>query len=71
MSDQDRLAEARDDRRGGVADMDHGRSPGGRALAGRPEDTDRGAVDPFRGQAEIMRNRHRRPVPDDTITPIL
>ena len=30
MGDQHRLAEARGDRRGGVADMDHERSPGGR-----------------------------------------
>ena len=49
MRDQHRLAETRGDRRGGVADMDHERAP-----------TDRGAVDPFRRQAEIMRDRHRR-----------
>src|SRR5216683_6952214 len=36
-------------RRGGVADMDHERAA-----------ADRGAVDPFRGDAEIMRDGHRR-----------
>jgi hypothetical protein len=40
MGDQYRLAEARGDRRSGVADMDHGRAA-----------ANRGAVDPFRGQA--------------------
>jgi len=48
MRDQHRLAQPRGDRGGGVADMDH---EGAAA--------DRGAVDPFRGQAEIVRNRHR------------
>ena len=47
--DQYRLAQARGDRRGGVADMDH---EGAAA--------DRGAVDPFRRQAKIMRDRDRR-----------
>jgi hypothetical protein len=37
------------DRRGGVADMDHQRAA-----------ADTGAVDPFRGEAEIMHDRHRR-----------
>jgi hypothetical protein len=46
MRDQHRLAEARGDRRGGVADMDHERAA-----------ADRGAVDPFRGQAQVMRHR--------------
>jgi hypothetical protein len=27
--------------------------------AGRPGDADRGAVDPFRGEAQVMRDRHR------------
>ena len=49
MRDQHRLAEARSDRRGGVADMDHERAA-----------ADGGAVDPFRGEAQIMRDRHRR-----------
>ena len=49
MGDQYRLAEARFDCRGGVADMDHERTA-----------ADRGAVDPFRRQAEIVRDRHRR-----------
>jgi hypothetical protein len=49
MGDQYRLAELRGDHRGGVADMDHERAA-----------ADPGAVDPFRGQAEIMRDRHRR-----------
>jgi predicted methyltransferase len=35
--------------------------PGRPALAGRPRDPDRGAVDPFRSEAEIMRDGHRRP----------
>ena len=49
MRDQHRLAQARLDRRGGVADMDH---EGAAA--------DRGPVDPFRGEAEVMRDCHRR-----------
>jgi len=49
MRDQHRLAQARGDRRGGVADMNHKRTA-----------ADRGAVDPFRRQAEIMRDRDRR-----------
>jgi hypothetical protein len=49
MRDQHRLAETRGDRRGGVADMDHERAA-----------ADRGAVDPSRGEAQIMRDRHRR-----------
>ena len=48
MRDQDRLAETRGDRRGG-ADVDHKRAA-----------ADRGAIDPFRGEAQIMRDRHRR-----------
>ena len=36
MGDQHRLAEARGDRRGGVADMDHERSPGGRTRRAVP-----------------------------------
>jgi hypothetical protein len=48
MRDQDRLAEARGDRRGGVADMDHERAA-----------ADRGAVDPFRREAQIVCHRHR------------
>jgi hypothetical protein len=43
MRDQHRLAQARGDRRGGVADMDHER-----AVA------DRGAVDPTRGGIESL-----------------
>ena len=49
MRNQHRLAEARGDRGGGVADMDHERAA-----------ADRGAVDPFRREAEIVRRRHRR-----------
>jgi hypothetical protein len=49
MRDQYRLAETQANRRGGVAHMDHERAA-----------ADRGAVDPFRGEAEIMRDRHRR-----------
>ena len=41
--------QARGDRRSGVADMDHERKA-----------ADRGAIDPFRRQAEIMRDRDRR-----------
>ena len=43
--------------------------PGRPALAGRPGDPDRGAVDPFRGEAQIIRDRYwrlaggRAPVP--------
>jgi hypothetical protein len=51
MGDEHRLAQPRGDRRGGVPDMDHERSPGGRPWRGRPGDPDRGAVDPLRGQA--------------------
>ena len=43
MCDQHRLAEARGDRRGGVADMDHERAA-----------ADRGAVDPFRLDGMIV-----------------
>jgi hypothetical protein len=49
MRDQHRPAQTRLDRRGGVADMDHERAA-----------ADRGAVDPFRRQAEIVCYRHRR-----------
>jgi hypothetical protein len=49
MRDQHRLAQPRGDRRGGVADMDHERAA-----------ADRGAVDPFRGQAQIVCHRPRR-----------
>jgi hypothetical protein len=49
MRDQYRFAEARGDRRGGTADMDHERAA-----------ADRGAVDPFQGDAEIVRDRRRR-----------
>jgi hypothetical protein len=49
MRDQHRLAQPRGDRRGGVAHKNHERAA-----------ADRGAVDPFGGQAEIMRDRHRR-----------
>ena len=49
MRDQYRLAETQANRRGGVADMDHERAA-----------ADRGAVDPFRREAEMMRDRHRR-----------
>jgi len=49
MGDQHGPAEARGDCRGGVADMDHERAA-----------ADRGAVDPIRGEAEIMRDRHWR-----------
>jgi hypothetical protein len=42
MGDQHRPAEARSDRRGGVADIDQERAA-----------ADRGAVDPFRGEAQI------------------
>jgi hypothetical protein len=49
VDDQHRLTEARGDRRGGVADMDHKRAT-----------ADRGAVDPFRGLVQIMRDRHQR-----------
>ena len=49
MGDQHRLAQPGGDRRGGVADMDHKRAA-----------ADRGAVDPFRGQPEIVRDRDRR-----------
>jgi hypothetical protein len=49
MRNQHRLAQPRGDRRGGMADMDHERAA-----------ADRGAVDPFRGEAQIMRDRHRR-----------
>ena len=45
MGDQHRFAEARGDRRGGVADMDYERAA-----------ADRGAVDLFRGEAQIMRD---------------
>ena len=41
MCDQHRLAQARSDRRGGVADMDHERAAA----------ADLGAADPFRRQA--------------------
>jgi hypothetical protein len=50
MGDQYRLAEARGDRRGGMADMDYERAA-----------ADRDAVDPFRRQAEIMCYRPRSP----------
>ena len=43
MRDQYRLAQARGDRRGGVADMDHERAA-----------ADRGAVDPFRLDGMIV-----------------
>jgi hypothetical protein len=43
MRDQHRLTQARGDRRGGVADVDHQRAA-----------ADRSAVDPFRGQAQIQ-----------------
>ena len=49
MGDQHRLAQPRGYRRGGVADMDHERAA-----------ADRGAVDPFRGETQIVRHRHRR-----------
>jgi hypothetical protein len=49
MRDQYRLAEARGDRRGGMADMDRERAA-----------ADRSAVDPFRGEAQVLRHRHRR-----------
>src|SRR6516162_2295468 len=49
MRDQHRLAETRGNRRGGVADTDHERAA-----------ADRGAVDPFRGRAQIVRNGYRR-----------
>ena len=49
MRNQDRLAQPRLDRRSSVADMDHKRAA-----------ADRGAVDLFRGQAEIVCHRHRR-----------
>jgi hypothetical protein len=45
MSDKHCLAQARLDRGGGVADMDH-----------KGAAADRGAVDPFRGELEV---RHR------------
>jgi hypothetical protein len=49
VGDQHSLAQARFDRRGGVAHVDHKRAA-----------ADRGAVDPFGGKAEIMGDRHRR-----------
>ena len=49
VGDQDRLAQPAFERRRGVADVDHERAA-----------ADRGAVDPFGGDAEIMRDRHRR-----------
>src|SRR5258708_3851154 len=49
MGDQHRLAQPRFERRGGMADMDH---EGAAA--------DRGAVDPFRSDAEVVRDRDRR-----------
>ena len=49
MRDQHRPTQARLDRPGGVADMDHERAP-----------TDRGAVDPFRRHAQVMGDRYRR-----------
>ena len=49
MRDQHRLAQPGLDRRGGVADMDHKRA------AANP-----GAVDPFRRETQIMRDRRRR-----------
>ena len=49
MRDQYRLAQTGLDRRGGVADMDHERAA-----------ADGGAVDPFRRQAQVMRDRYRR-----------
>ncbi len=48
MGDQDGVAEAAFERRGSMADMDH---EGAAA--------DRGAVDPFRGDAEVVRHRDR------------
>jgi hypothetical protein len=49
MGDQYRLAQARGDRGGGVAGVDHERAA-----------ADRGAVDPFRGEPEIVCDRRRR-----------
>jgi hypothetical protein len=49
MRDQRRIAPPRGDRRGGMAHMDHQRAAAAR-----------GAVDPFRREAQVIRNRHRR-----------
>ena len=48
MGDQYRVAQPRGDRRGGMARVDHERAA-----------ADRGAVDPFRSEPEIMRDRGR------------